>query len=300
MRTAIVRTPGGPDAIEFIDTEIPTPGPHQLLIRVEGAAVNPVDVQTRSGVYHALGFVSSPFVGLGWDVAGTVEQIGSDVQGFAPGDRVAALSAGVDRPAGAYADALVVDARDAATIPPSLTTVLASTVPLGALTAARALDLAGPGRERTLLITGAGGSVGRFAVELAVLGGWTVLGLARAQDRESVEQAGADVVAELPAQGSVGAVIDTASIGADALATVRDGGVYVGLVPGSEPDAERDITVSTFMIEPDGARLATLLEAAANGQLTPRIAATLPLTEASEAHARLAAGGVRGRLVLIP
>ncbi|MDN3258584.1 zinc-binding dehydrogenase, partial [Streptomyces sp. CSDS2] len=95
-------------------------------------------------------------------------------------------------------------------------------------------------------------------------------------------------------------VLDTASLGTAALAAVRDGGAYAGLWPGSEPAAERGIRVEAVSVQSDAALLTELARLADQGVLFARVAETYPLTAAAEAHARLADGGLPGRIVLVP
>lgn len=93
MRAVVVRSFGGPEALEVAEVPVPTAGPGQVRIRVEAAAVNPVDVATRAGVLADAGImVGEGQVGLGWDVAGVVDEVGAGVDGFAVGDAVIGLS----------------------------------------------------------------------------------------------------------------------------------------------------------------------------------------------------------------
>ncbi|HVK21426.1 MAG TPA: NADP-dependent oxidoreductase [Actinokineospora sp.] len=298
MRAAVVREPGPADAIEIIDVPTPTPGPGEIRIQVAAAGVNPVDLQTREGDYHGLGWITqTDHVGLGWDVAGTVTATGPDTD-FRVGDQVAALSAGVDRALGGYADEVVVPAVAAARIPAGLPFADAATVPLNGLTAAQAVELLGP-PTGSLLVTGAAGGVGGYAVTLAARAGWSVTGLARASDREFVLTAGAVEFITEPA-GMFDAVLDAAVLGEAGVALVGDGGTYVGVIPPNVPDGLGRVTTTAVFVAADSARLSSLLADTASGLLPARIGGSLPLEQASTAHKTLAAGGVRGRLLLIP
>src|SRR5215211_7071592 len=130
FRTAVVRTPGGPDAIEIIDVPVVEPGPGQLQVEIVAAAVNPVDLALAAGVFHRLGLIHQPdHTGLGWDFAGTVVAAGRDVD-VPLGSRIAGLVAGFDRDFGTYAEQLVAPARDTALVPEGLDLAAAATVPL--------------------------------------------------------------------------------------------------------------------------------------------------------------------------
>src|SRR5689334_21211171 len=97
FRTAVVRTPGGPDSIEIVDVPLTEPGSGQIRVKVAAAAVNPVDLGVAAGVFHEMGLVDQPnWTGLGWDFAGTVEALGPGVD-LAVGARVAGVVVGFDR-----------------------------------------------------------------------------------------------------------------------------------------------------------------------------------------------------------
>lgn len=303
MRAVVITSPGGPESLRMIDTPLPEPRADQIRIRVAAVAVNPVDVLTRQGVFHQLGWIKqSGTTGIGWDVAGTVDALGSDVRGPAIGTTVAAVLTALDVPLGTYADAVVVPASAVAVIPEGLAVVRAATLPLNALTADQALDLLALAPRASVLITGAAGGVGGFAVALAARRGLRVTALARAGDGEFVRSAGANaLLTDLRGQEACfDGVLDAASLVDPAIASVREGGVYVGVFPAAVPESVRGIRTSAVNVRQDGARLADLLAMAAAGELEVRIAGTLPLADAAEAHRRIEHGGSRGRWVLVP
>lgn len=298
FRTAVVRTPGGPDSIEIIDVPVAEPGPGQVRVTVAGAAVNPVDLAVADGFFHGLGLIDQPdHTGLGMEFAGTVSAAGPGVD-IPVGSRVAGLVVGFDRDVGTYAEQLVVSADDVALVPEGLDLVTAATVPLNGLAAAQIVDFLGDGDGRRLLVTGAAGAVGGYVIPLARERGWRVTGLARAGDADFVRGLGADFTSE--ATPGWDAVADGAVLQEQGVALVRDGGMFVGVRPGNAPPEERDVTVRVIETEPDGARLASLLEAAAAGRLPARVHAVVPLDDVADAHRAVAKGGVRGRYVLRP
>ena len=308
MRAVVITAPGGPEALQLIDTPAPAPGPEEIRIRVAAAAVNPVDLATRAGAFHDLGWIAQPeHTGLGWDVAGTVSALGSGVEQrhseLAVGVPVVALLAALDVPLGTYADEVVVPADSAAVVPEGLDLVAAATLPLNALTAAQALDLLGPAAGRRLLVTGAAGAVGGYVVALAAPRGWVVDGLARETDREFVKRSGASglvTMIEDIDEGSYDAVLDAAVLGDTAARVVRGGGHYVGVMPPSVPASRRGVTTEAVGVRHDGTRLQGLLSQLASGELEARVHATAPLTDAATAHRALERGGTRGRWVLLP
>jgi NADPH:quinone reductase len=205
-------------------------------------------------------------VGIGWDVAGTVDAVGVD---------------------GAAA----------------------STIPLNGLTALQALDALGLAAGRTILVTGAAGGLGGFVAELAAMRGLRAIAAAGDGDSKLVRELGAvDFVPRLAdlavavrdlVPSGVDAVFDAAVLGYAALDAVRAGGAFTAFV-GSGPVPVRGIRVTPVHIHADGAALTGLSALAAAGKLTLRVANTYPLEEVAKAQERLQAGGVRGRLVLIP
>ncbi|MEW1776030.1 NADP-dependent oxidoreductase [Streptomyces sp. NPDC086777] len=296
MRAAVVNTFGGPEAVEVVETERPEPGPSQVRIKVAAAALNPVDAGVRAGFFGGAG----KRIGLGWDVAGTVAAAGL-ATAWSVGDEVVALDPGIVRPLGSHAEYVVVEADAVATAPATVDAVHAATLPLNGLTAAQALDLLELTPGQSLLVTGAAGAVGGFAVQLAAHRGISVTALAREADEELVRSLGAaHFTAGAVGAGSHDAVLDAAVLGEPALEWVRDGGGYVGVRPGGEPVPVRGVRTASVAVTADGARLAELAGLVDEGVLTLRVAETFALDDAAKAHARLAVGGVRGRLVLIP
>lgn len=307
MRAVVVHTFGGPEALELVDVAVPVPGPGQVRIRVSAAAVNPVDAVTRAGALVEAGLMAPRAVtGIGWDVAGEIDEVGAGVDGFAVGQQVIGLRDLLDRSLGGYADYLVLDASAVAPAPTGVSAVEAATLPLNGLTAFQALDLLELAEGDTLLVTGAAGAVGGFAVEIAARWrGVRVVAQVGEADADFVRALGAEWVvpravpdlaeavrALVP--GGVDAVLDTAGLSARALATVRNRGSFVTVVGGADPIPLRGIRVHHTWISADGAALATL----AAYDLTLRVADTLPLEQAANAHTRLAEGGLRGRIVL--
>jgi NADPH:quinone reductase-like Zn-dependent oxidoreductase len=300
FRTAVVRTPGGPDSIEIIDVPVVEPGRGEIRVAIAAAPVNPVDLAVAGGLFHDRGLINQPeWTGLGWDFAGTVIATGPGV-GLAAGTRVAGMVAGFDRDFGTYAEQLVVPAADIAAVPDELDLVAASTVPLNGLAAAQIVDLLGdaPTDRNRLLVTGAAGALGGYLAVLAQDRGWRVTGLARARDEEFVRGRGADFTTR--AEPGWDAVADGAALQERGRTLVRDGGTFVGVQPGAEPATERGITVDAVVTHPDGVRLGDLLARTASGDLPTRVHAVMPLDRVADAHRAVAKGGVRGRYVLKP
>jgi NADPH:quinone reductase-like Zn-dependent oxidoreductase len=223
---------------------------------------------------------------------------------------VIAFDAAVLRPTKAQAEFLVVDLNSLAPAPEGMDLTLAATIPLNAMTASEALDYALLRPRDTLLVTGAAGAVGGFAVELARTRGVRIVAQGRPEDQQFLRDRGAtwfvsrdeelnEAVRRFVPQG-VDGVLDAAALGEPALAAVRDGGVFVSLRSDVLPQPRRAIAVRHTSAGPEGSRLSHLSALAEVGVLTPRVARTYPLSEAAQAHAHVARGGLRGRIVLVP
>ncbi|MFH8383866.1 NADP-dependent oxidoreductase [Kitasatospora sp. NPDC018058] len=312
MRAVVVRAFGGPQALEVARVALPGAGAGQVRVRVAAAGVNPVDALTRAGALAGAGLMAAREVtGIGWDVAGVVDAVGEGVTAFTPGQPVVGLRDRLDVDLGAYAQFAVLDAGALAPAPAGVGFAQAATLPLNGLTAWQALDLLDLPAGASVLVTGAAGAVGGFAVELAVLRGLRVVAVAGAGDEALVRSLGAewfvprtvpDVAAAVreSVPGGVDGALDAALLGTTALGAVRGRGAFVAVSGGSEPVGLRGIRVANVWVSADGAALARLSALAEEGRLTLRVAATLPLERAGEAHERLERGGLRGRLVLVP
>ncbi len=189
---AVLATPA------LVDTDLPepTPGPHDLRVRVEALAVNPVDTKVRAGIDPA-----KPGRVLGWDAAGVVEAVGTEVSRFLVGDQV--MFAGDMSRSGCNAEVVLVDERLAGRKPTRLTWAEAAAVPLTGLTAWEALidrlglDPLGGDRNRRLLILGGAGGVGSIAIQLALWAGLEVIASAsRPESAAWVRELGADHVVD--------------------------------------------------------------------------------------------------------
>ncbi|MCR8899183.1 NADP-dependent oxidoreductase [Gordonia sp. GONU] len=299
FRAAVITTPAGPESIEIVDVAVRHPEDGQVRVAVAAASINPVDLAVSSGLFHAAGLIAGDAaVGLGMDFAGTVVESGAGVD-LAPGTRVAGVLTGFDKPTGAYAEEVVVPVDAVAVVPEPLDLVAASTAAINAVAAEQILDLLGeprPGSDR-LLVTGAAGVLGGYLLVLGRRRGWDVTGLARPADEAFVRGLGAAFLDRAP--GGWPAVADAAAMQDDALALVRDGGRFVGVMPGRGPAAERGISVGVVDSHADD-RLGWLLELAAAGDLPIRVEGTLPLERVADAQRAAAKPGSRGRWVLTP
>ena len=306
---------GDPSVLGIVTVPRPSPGPGQVLVKVAAATVNPTDLGFRQGGRPVPDGVEPPYI-PGMDLAGVIEEVGPEVTAWHAGDRVMAAVAPMVPGGGAQAEYRVVAEDQLAKVPDGWSLTEAATLPMNGLTVRTALDMLALPPGSTLAVTGSAGIVGQYAIQLGRHEGLTVIGDAKPEDEALCSSFGAHhvvsrgeamtaAVRELYPDG-VDAVIDAALLGPSVLPAVRDGGQLLTVRPYQGPaengKAERDITVKLVLVGQhlhEGNRIAELADLVTKGVLTLRVADVLPADQAAEAHRRLAAGGVRGRLVLI-
>ena len=314
MRAVACTEFGDPSVLRIVMVPKPSPGPGQVLVRVAAATVNPTDIGFRLGGRALPPGVEPPYI-PGMDLAGIIDAVGPAVASWHPGDRVMAAVSPWEPGGGAQAEYRVVDADQLAKVPEGWPLTEAATLPMNGLTVRAALDMLALPPGSTLAVTGSAGIVGQYAIQLGTHLGLEVTGDAAPADAALVESFGARhvvprgeamaaAVRDLYPDG-VDAVIDAALLGPSVLAAVRDGGQLLAVRPYQGPTedgkAERDITIHLVLVGRhlhEGRRIAELAAQVTEGVLTLRIADTLPAASAADAHRRLEAGGVRGRLVL--
>jgi NADPH:quinone reductase-like Zn-dependent oxidoreductase len=272
-------------------------------VRVRAANVNPTDLGARAGQGRSV--PDPPFV-LGWDLAGDVTAVGEGVSEFEPGDAVVGMIQWYDQEGsvGAYGESVAVDAEWVVPMPGSLDYETAATIPLNAVTAQEGLELLDAPPECDLLVTGAGGGVGGFAVQLALARKHHVIALAGRDDEDWPEELGANEVlprdTDLSTINPVPAVFDAVPLGEAALDAIEEGGAVVTTRRQPEADPARRIRQESFLISPNREALREMVGAVEAGELRTRIDRVLPLSEAAEAHRLVEAGGMHGKVVLTP
>ena len=243
---------------------------------------------------------------LGWDLAGQVTATGDGVEDLRPGDRVVGMVQWYDAKGsiGAYAESVAFDADWLVPLPDGLDYETAATIPLNALTARQGLELLDPPEECDLLVTGASGAVGSFAVQLAAEAGHRVIAQAGRDDERWPHTLGAAEVLprgmDLGAIDPVPAIFDAVPLGEAVFAAVQDDGAIVSTRRPPEAPPERRIRQESFLVHPDREALRELVAKVAGGELRTRVDRTLPLDRAAEAHRLVEAGGLHGKVVLTP
>lgn len=308
---------GGPEVLRVLELPEPHAAPGQVRVRVQAAAVNPADTAARSGwmrenyppeTLPGGSYPDPPYV-PGWDFCGVLDQA-PDGGPIGLGEKVIGLTLTTMADVGAYAEYVVTDVRSVVRAPSNATTAPASTLLMNALTAYAMLEALSIPAGGTVAVTGAAGALGGYALELAKHQRLQVVADAAEADEELVKGLGADVVVRRGANAAerirdalpngVDGVVDAALYNDAIVPAIRDSGAvtsarqHVG--PGERSIVWHKVSVDQHTTRTDVLNdLRDLVEA---GTLTLRVADTFPVEQAAEAHRRLEAGGLRGRLVL--
>jgi len=308
---------GGPDVLSVGTIAVPVVPPDGVRVRVGGAALNPADLHLLAGQPFFLRFMG---FGLrrprqrvpGSDVAGRVEAVGAQVTRFASGDAVFANLADVGR--GAFAERVAAPEHVWARVPDEIDVEAAAATPMAAVTALQGLrDEGGLRPGQHVLINGASGGVGSFAVQIAKTLGAVVTGVTSARNVELARSLGADRVidhrqADFTAEGvHYDLIFDTVANRAidDLRRALRPDGAYVttGFLPALAMPAfgrRRGPRMRNMMSKPSARDLATIAVWMSEGAVVPRIDRTMPLRDAADAFRYLAEGRARGKVVLTP
>ena len=309
MKAVRFHETGGPEVLCYEDVETPTAGPGAVRIRVAGSAFNPADGGLRGG------FLPIPITlphTPGYDVSGTVDEVGEGVTSLNVGDSVVGfIPMDAD---GADAEYVVAPADSLVAAPTTIPLTDAAGLPSVALTAYQALFEAGelkPGQR--VLINGAGGSVGGYAVQLAKRAGAHVIATVSPRSAEAVTRAGADEIVDYTTTSILDVVTEPVDVllnvgpiteeGFKALVPlVRDGGVVVSTTPmvPTPGDDERGVRAVTIFLHPDAAVLTELVALVDTGDLKVEIAQRVSLPELIKVHEEAEAGRLRGKVVVVP
>jgi NADPH:quinone reductase len=294
--------------LQVVDRPVREAGPNEVRIAVRAAAVNPTDIVLRE---HGAEGLEPPWI-PGMDAAGTIESVGDAVERLAPGDTVMAAVMPRRPEGGAQAELIVVPAASVVPIPDGATFQQAATLPMNGLTALLGLETLALAAGQTLAVSGGAGLLASYVIPLAKERGLRVIADAKPDDQPLVRGFGADVV--LPrgdgfpaalredAADGVDGFFDTALLGRAAFPAIRDGGGIVAVRGWNDGDPERGIQIHPVRVATVLDRTDWLLELrdlAANGKLALRVAAEYPAEEAAEAQRTMAAGGLRGRNVIV-
>jgi NADPH:quinone reductase-like Zn-dependent oxidoreductase len=312
MRAVGLRRYGPPEVLETLEVERPEPAPDGVLIRVAAAGVNPADCLLRSGGLRFVARQKMPFV-PGADVAGVVEAVGPDVTRFRVGDSVYAMLP--NTAGGGYAEYAVAAEGTVAVMPPGLAFEEAAGVPLAALTALQALrDEANLSAGDHVLVNGASGGVGTFAVQISRAIGARVTAVSSGRNADLVGGLGADEFLDYTREDVTAgkprydAVFDTVNVlpFRKARRVLKPNGVFVTvnpfigrLSPGWLARFRDGRRIESLLVRPDGADLEKIGAWISAGEVTPVIERSYPLADAVEAHRRSESRRARGKLILV-
>jgi NADPH:quinone reductase-like Zn-dependent oxidoreductase len=312
MKACMIEAFGGRDKLKIADLPKPQAGDGEVVVRIHAASVNPVDWKIREGWLKDMFPHRFPII-LGWDLAGEVEEGGSNTGRFKSGDPVYAYARMPEIQKGTYAEYIALPESYLARKPNNLNMIEAASIPLTTLTAYQMLEAGRLQAGESVFILGASGGVGSSAIQLAAIRGARVIGLASADNHAYIKSLGADAsidykrgdfiqsLGELVPQGA-DLVLDL--VGGDTLARgqlcVRPGGRLVSIIElvDEEDLKQRDVRFAYVFVEPNGHQLDDIRELIENGRFKPNVTHTFGLDEAVKAHAQIETGHTRGKIVL--
>jgi len=311
MRALHVPTAGAQP--ELGDLPTPTPAEGTVLVKVKAAGLNPIDLGIASGMMAGMLPHEYPLV-LGRDAAGVVEAVGAGVDSVSVGDEVLGhvlLAPPIQ--AGTLAEYAVLPAASVVRKPQSLSFVDAAALPLAGGAAVQTVEAVNPQSGQTILVNGADGGVGSFAVQLLAARGVTVIATGTAESADRLRGLGASTVVDYTTGPVVEQVRAAHPDGVDALVNlfgreaaqipsgaVRNGGVVASLtgLPDEQTLADQGLSGQQIMAQPTAAVVGPLVEQAASGSIKVHVAQVLPLAQAAEGLGALGAGGVKGKVVI--
>ncbi len=306
MKAIRIHEFGGPEVLRCEEAPQPVPAADEVLIKVHASGVNPIDYKIRAGNAKGKFPIKFPLI-PGWDVSGEIAQVGSEILNFRIGDEV------YSRPDptrdGTYAEYVVVKADQVNAKPKSIDHDKAAAVPLAGLTAWQGLFTHGELEAgQKVLIHGASGGVGTYAVQFAKWKGAYVIGTASEDNIDFLYELGADEVIDYNNENfeevvkDVDLVFDL--IGGDtqkrSLKVLKNGGRLITTVaPESAEQAKaQNIHIENFMAKSLPGDLQQIADLIDSGKVKPIISEIMPLKEAAEAHKKIEEGHTRGKIVL--
>ncbi|MCX4775220.1 NADP-dependent oxidoreductase [Streptomyces sp. NBC_01285] len=310
MKAVRFHSYGDPDVLVHEEADRPRAGAGQVVLKVAGAGVNPVDASLRAGYVREVFKPSMPHVPC-YDVAGVVTEVGDGVSDWSVGDAVVGWLP-IDGP-GAAAEYAVAPAQALTPAPRTVEPADAAALPSVALTAWQALfEHVGLTAGQSIFVNGAGGAVGGYAVQLAAQAGASVTATASAGSRDRVQAYGAERIIDYTATPLPEAlagerfdvVLNLVFLAPPELARlldlVVDGGAFADTVPPGLTETARGVRILPVFGRSDAAQLADLVAKVDAGDLKIHVARRRPLAELRTVHEELAAQKLPGKTVLIP
>jgi NADPH:quinone reductase-like Zn-dependent oxidoreductase len=310
MKAVRYHSHGDSDVLVYEEADRPVAGPGQVVVQVAGTAFNPVDAAIRAGLLQQVFPLAFPHV-PNFDVAGVITEVGEGVSGWSVGDAVVAFLP-MTAP-GAAAEYVAAPAEALAAAPRTVELADAAALPSAGLAAWQALfEHAGLKAGQSVLINGAGGAVGGYAVQLAAQAGATVTATASARSHDRVRSYRADRIVDYTAtpvlQAVAGQQFDVVlnlaptspQETAQLVGLVADGGAFVSTTTPGPEDAGRGVRTVRVFVRSDAAQLTELVARVDAGDLQIEVAERRPLTDLAAIHDQAAAGRLSGKTVLTP
>lgn len=309
MKAIRFHTYGDPEVLRYEQAPRPEPAEGEVLIEVAATSFNPVDAGIRAGYLSQVFPIGLPHI-PGIDVAGRVAALGPDVTRWKVGDEVMGfLSMAGD---GAAAEFVTAPADILSPAPTTIPLPNAAALPAAAQTAWQALhEHAELKAGQRILINGAGGGVGGYAVQLAKQAGAHVIATAGPRSADAVRSQGADQIIDYTATSPAEAISEPVDVVLNLVAApdsdiealtglIRDGGVIVTTATPAAGAPDRAVRAVGMQLRTDAGQLTELAKLVDAGQLTVDVSASHPLSEAASVHELNSRGGIRGKILLIP
>jgi NADPH:quinone reductase-like Zn-dependent oxidoreductase len=296
---------GGPEVLEVREVDRPVPQPGEVLVAVRAASINPGEIAIREGRLEARWPTALP-CGEGSDLAGVVEALGADVAGFSVGDEVC----GWTEKRASHAEYVAVPTDQLVPKPPNVSWEVAGSLFVASMAAYACVDAVALAHGDVVVVSAAAGGVGSFAVQLAVLRGATVIGLASERNHAWLRARGVRPV--VYGDGQEERILEASGGRVDALIDTFGGGyVQLGIDLGIAPARINTIAdfeaIGRLGVRGEGThaiataeRLAEVAGLVADGRIEVPIARTFPLSEVRDAFRELAARTTHGKIVLLP
>lgn len=308
MKAAQFSQYGGPEVIQVVEVDTPTPKENQVLVEVHASSINPFDTTVRAGYMKEMIPLELP-VTLGGDIAGEIVELGSDVSGFAVGDKVYGQANVVAGNSGAFAELTATKAESVAKIPSNIDFLEAASLPLVGVSALQALtEHINLQPSQKLFIHGGGGGIGTIAIQIAKNIGAYVATTATGDQIDIVKKLGADEVIDYKSQdfnevlSDYDAVFD--AVGGDDFAKsfgiLKNGGVAVTMIAEADEAkaGEHGITAIRQQTHATTERLSKLRELVESGVVAPQVDKVFSLDDIQAAFKAKEEGMVSGKVVL--
>jgi NADPH:quinone reductase-like Zn-dependent oxidoreductase len=313
MKSIVIKSYGGVDKLIYAEIEKPNVCEGEVLIRIKAAGVNPVDCKIRKGLLKSRMKNEFPIT-LGWDFSGIVVDTGYSAKRFKPADEVYGYARRMKISQGTYAEYIVLPESYVVHKPSNISFDEAASVPLAGLTAFQALfDKGKMVKHQKVLILGASGGVGSFAIQFAKIKGAEVYALAGPDREEYLKDLGADYIFDysdkdwdkkyleiLPEKADIVLDFVGQDVGKKAYELTKEKGTLVSVI--NQPDVDiankLNINVKYLFVEPDSIELDKIRDWIEKNKIKINIDKTFELKDAAQAHQYIEKGHTLGKVIL--